>query len=534
MLSHWMAKLLGASDRNVSHAGRHMAADGAAMSHAPPGHRGPKQRIRRRHTGVLVLALVALMAASCSPGDSTPSDAEAPTSETAAATGDIEAPASDGDTEAPTSPTEAPAGDTETATSDTSAPTTEPQQTKPELTSEPVTLRILMQSGGGAFDLLADLGDEFSRQFPNVTFEYQKDSFDNLLINGPRLLASDNPPDVILLPQLAEPAKDGLIHSLEGYFEQFGWDKFSPSQLAQNRLNDQGARGSGTLYGLGAGYSITGVMYNKELAEQIGMDAPPATLDEFESLMATAKKNAILPIVSINPATFAHQAIHNQYVAPTDIADFIFLAPGATIDTPEAVAAAERFERWATEGYFNEDVNSLDYAGFMSRFIDGEALFMFNGSWAAAHLDEAMTGNAGFFLAPPLVAGDPPVAMGASLTIVIPANARYPDEAAYFFDWIHTDPVARQLIVDVTGTAPGGPPDLPVPETEPGSLVELMQQQAAHLAAEGVTVDYLANATPGFFANTLIPEVQRLVGGQTSARDFVRALQDGYEVSLSQ
>ena len=393
---------------------------------------------------------------------------------------------------------------------------------------------MLMESGGGAFDLLADLGDEFSRQFPNVTFEYQKDSFDNLIINGPRLLASDNPPDVILLPQLAGPAQDGLILSLEEYFDQFGWDAFSPSQLAQNRLNDQGVRGSGTLYGLGAGYSITGVVYNKELARQIGMDAPPATLDEFEALMATAKENGILPIISFSPATFVHQAIHNQYVDPDDISKFIFLASGATIDTPEAIAAAERFERWATEGYFNEDVNSLDYAGFMSRFIDGEGLFIFNGSWAAAQLDEAMPGNAGFFLAPPLVAGEPPVAMGASLTIVIPAKASHPDEAAFFFDWIHTNPVARQLIVDVSGTAPGGPPGLPVPETETGSIVELMQLQAAHLAAEGVTVDYLANATPGFFSNTLIPEVQRLVGGQTNARDFIRALQEGYEASLSQ
>ena len=319
MLSHWMAKLLGASGRNVSHAGRHVAADKAVMSHAPPGHGGPKQRIRRHHAGVMVLALVALMAASCSPGDSTPSDTEAPTSETAAATGDTEAPTSDGDTEAPTSPTEASAGDTDTPTSDTSAPTTEPPPSKPELTSEPIHLEILMESGGGAFDLLEILGEEFSRQHPNVTFEYRKDSFENLLINGPRALASDNPPDVVLMPHLLDPAKDGLIYSLDEYFEQFGWEVFSPSQLAQNRVNEQGIRGSGTLYGVGAGYSITGVMYNKGLAAQIGMDATPATLDEFEALMAKAKANGILPIISNNAATFAHQAIFNQYVDPKEI-----------------------------------------------------------------------------------------------------------------------------------------------------------------------------------------------------------------------
>ncbi|MCY3634385.1 MAG: extracellular solute-binding protein [bacterium] len=491
----------------------------------------------------MMLACAALIAASCSPGSSTTDEPSAATSEPAEATEPAETTDSTGSAEdsepAETTDSADPANDSEPAeTTDSADPAestdTEPQQTKPELTSEPVTLKILMQSGGGEFDLLQYLGDEFSQQFSNVTFEYQKDSFDNLLINGPRLLASDNPPDVILLPQLADPAKDGLIHSLDGYFEQFGWDAFSESQLAQNRVNDQGVRGSGTLYGLGAGYSITGVMYNKELAEQIGFDSPPATLDEFEALLATAKENGILPIITLNPATFAHQYIHNQYVDPAGTSDFIFQAPGATIDTPEAVAAAERFERWISEGYFNEDANSLDYAGFMSRFIDGEGLFMFNGSWAAATLDESMGGNAGFFLMPPLAEGNPPVAMGASLTIVIPLRASHPDEAAFFFDWIHTNQTARQIIADTTGTSPGGPPDLPVPESEPGSLVGQMQEEAAYLAANGVVVDFLANATSGFFANALMPEVQRIVGGQTNPEDFVRALQEGYEASLDQ
>ncbi|MDE2822164.1 MAG: extracellular solute-binding protein, partial [Chloroflexota bacterium] len=184
------------------------------------------------------------------------------------------------------------------------------------------------------------------------------------------------------------------------------------------------------------------------------------------------------------------------------------------------------------EGYFNEDVNSLDYVSMMSRFIDGEGLFMFNGSWEGANLDESMGDNAGFFLVPPLEAGDPPVAMGASLTIVIPARADYPDVAAFFFDWIHTNPAARQEIADTTGTAPGGPPDLPLPETDPGSVVELLQEQAAYLAAEGVIVDYLANATSGFFSTTYAPEVQRLVGAQTDPESFTRALQEGYEASI--
>lgn len=495
----------------------------------------------KKHSRLLlplgVLLAFALAAGACGDDDDDPSASPATTAETSAEeTASEPAESAEADTTAEPGETAEPS---ETAEPDEPSEPAEPiepsepaETAAPELTSEPVTLRVLMEAGGGANDLLANLGDEFSRQYPNVSFEYQKDSFNNLLINGPRLLASDDPPDVILMPQIADPATEGLILSLDPYFERFGWNAWSASQLAQNRVNDDGIRGLGTLYGVGAGYSITGVYYNKDLAEQIGMDATPATLDEFESLLETAKNAGILPIISLSPATFAHNAIHNQYVDPADIASFVFLAPGATIDTPEAVAAAERLARWASEGYFNEDVNSLDYVSMMSRFIDGEALFMFNGSWEGANLDASMGDNAGFFVVPPLKAGDSPVAMGASGTIVIPAGADHPDVAAFFFDWIHTNPAARQQVLDTTGMAPGGPPGLPLPESDPGSMVELLQQQAAYMAAEGVIVDYLGNATSGFFSTTLVPEVQRLVGGETSPESFIRALQEGYEASI--
>ena len=492
----------------------------------------------RTRSHLWLFAVLAMLATACGSSESddaaetsTPASAESPaedstigSSERANATGTTE----DG-TAAPDEPADT-AETPETAeTTETAAPS---GPSEPSWMSEPVTIRILMQSGGGPFDLLQNLGDEFSRQFPNVTFEYQRDSFDNLLINGPRLLASDDPPDLVLMPQIVDPAAEGLVLNLDPYFEEFGWHDWSPSQLAQNRVNDQGGRGSGPLYGVGAGYSITGVFYNKEHAAQVGMDAPPASLDELESLMAAAKDNGILPVISQSPAIFPYQAIHNQYVDPADIAGFIFLAPGATIDTPEAIAAAERFERWANEGYLNEDINSLDYASMMARFMDGEGLFMFNGSWEGANLDANMSGNVGFFLVPPLEADDPPVATGASGTVVVAAEAAHPDVAAFFLDWVHTNPAARQEISDTTGMAPGGSPTLPLPESEPGSIVGLLQEQAAFLASDGVTVDFLANATSGFFSNTLTPEVQRLAGGQTDPESFTRALQEGYEASI--
>ena len=50
------------------------------------------------------------------------------------------------------------------------------------------------------FPFVKDLTDEFSKQFPNVTWEVREDQFTNLMTNTPRLMSGDNPPDLVRLP----------------------------------------------------------------------------------------------------------------------------------------------------------------------------------------------------------------------------------------------------------------------------------------------------------------------------------------------
>ena len=59
------------------------------------------------------------------------------------------------------------------------------------------------------------LADEFSKQFPNVTWNIREDQFSNLIAQTPRLLTSDNPPDLIRLPTMVGLVKDGLLLNLE-------------------------------------------------------------------------------------------------------------------------------------------------------------------------------------------------------------------------------------------------------------------------------------------------------------------------------
>ena len=65
------------------------------------------------------------------------------------------------------------------------------------------------------FDIPFKLSEEFTKQFPNVTWNISQDQFSNLMTSTPRLLAGDNPPDLIRLPTMVSLVKDGLLKNLD-------------------------------------------------------------------------------------------------------------------------------------------------------------------------------------------------------------------------------------------------------------------------------------------------------------------------------
>src|SRR5690242_10141442 len=144
----------------------------------------------------------------------------------------------------------------------------------------PVTLKGYFETG---FPLPKNLADEFSKQFPNVKWDIREDQFAVITQNAPRVLA-DDPPDLMRLPQVSELVKDGLLKNLDAYAAVYGWDKWPASQLAQMRMGPGGRpRGEGSLFAMGLNFSMTGVFYNKPLADRIGLTAAPATLDELDA-----------------------------------------------------------------------------------------------------------------------------------------------------------------------------------------------------------------------------------------------------------
>ncbi|MEU6781282.1 hypothetical protein ABZ912_18940 [Nonomuraea angiospora] len=404
----------------------------------------------------------------------------------------------------------------------------------PTCGTAPITMNGYFETG---FPLPKALTTEFTKQHPNVTWNIREDQFAVITQNAPRVLA-DNPPDLMRLPQVSELVKDNLLKNLDGYAKVFGWDKWPASQLEQLRLGPGGRpRGEGSLYALGLNFSMTGIFYNKKLAAKVGMSAPPATLAELDAVLDKAKKAGITPIVQFNGGAtgglaFPLQDLMASYGPAAPINDWIFQKPGATIDTPSNLQAVQHLERWIKAGYFQKDVNAVDYATMMSRFIDGQGLFMFNGDWESGNLDKQMPGDVGFSLMPPAQQGGKRAAMSAPLTFGIAANAKNADCAAFFLDWVATDKRAREIGVEVGGSRPMGPADAYMPEVAADKVTAGTLAAGADISKDNGAMDFIANATGAIYAKSWTPQLQKLVAGQQKPQELLKTVQADYAGQL--
>ena len=281
---------------------------------------------------------------------------------------------------------------------------------------------------------------------------------------------SDNPPDISRAAQLIDLVKDGLLLNFDPYATAYGWDAWPQGQFEAVRVNSDFKRGTGPIIAWPVLPSTVGVFYNKDQAAQIGMTAPPKTVEEFDALLAKAKAAGLQPIMEWNASTsggglaFPLQNLMAAYGDHSTINDWVFLKEGATIETPEFLQATQKLDEWIKNGYFPSDVNAIEYSDAAGRFGKGEGVFTFNGDWQNAGYDTDQPGKVGFFTFPESVS------QSAGVTYVIAAKSKHPDCAAFFLNWAWTNDKAREIDVKVGGANPGGPPDGSMPSVPADSV----------------------------------------------------------------
>ena len=389
-----------------------------------------------------------------------------------------------------------------------------------------------------------DLAHLFTKQYPNVTWNIRQDAFAVITQDAPLVLSGPNPPDLMRLPTWSGLVKDHLLKNLDSYFSTFGWAKFPASDLASLRVAPSGSpTGTGPLWGMGLNYSMTGVFYNKALAAKIGMTSPPSTLSQLDALLAKAKAAGILPVEQFDSAGNGGLIFPLQYLmadyniashgSVTPINNWVFDQPHENINTPPNLEAVEHLDQWIKDGYFNPDANAVSYSTMMGRFEAGQGLLIFDGDWESGNFDSTHPGKYGFFLFPPLTAGGKQGAMSAPLTYGIAATAKHANCAAFFLNWVATNPAARLLNVKEGGSNPGGPPSLPIPGVKPGTVTARTLEAGQVIAKDNGAMGFIANATGSIDAEGWTPAVESLFAGHETPVQVLKFVQNAYKQELS-
>ena len=399
----------------------------------------------------------------------------------------------------------------------------------------PVTLTVWDQESGPVSKVWERLNSEFHQKYPNVTIKRVNRDFGELktllklAVSGPRA------PDVVEAnqgwPDMGQLVKAGLLLPLDNFAKAYGWDKrVPPNVLAVSSWTSDGKQfGTGSLYGYTTMGEILGVYYNKTLLTRLGLSVP-TTFGDFQQGLAAAKRAGVLPIQFGNndayPGIHELAVIQDQLASAQTMSDFIFGHQGSqpSFDTPQNLQAAATLQDWSKKGYFTPGFGGGGYDTSVANFAKGQGLFMITGNWIVADLG-ADNRNFGFFPMPPMRAGGPAVSTGgAGFPLAITSASKHPDVAAAYVDWMTSDHASDLLLRAGQIPLHTGASTSTVQQ---GTVLSDVVNAATTLSKANGVVPYEDWATPTFY-DTLTAAIQELMGLKISPQQFVARVQKDY------
>lgn len=472
--------------------------------------------------GILVILMVlSLVAAQCG---ATPAPTAEPTQEAAA-------------TEAPTTAAEATAAPTAAAEA-TAAPTAAAEATEAPAGEEQTLLVWDQFYRGVESEVIDTLNAEFEADHPGVTIERVSKVLDDLNTTVKLAMSEPSGPDVSQVNQgrgdMGAMVQADLLLPLDDYAEQYGWnDLFSASVLSRNSFTPDGATfGEGSLYGVSPTAEVVGVYYNKQKFEENGWTVP-TTWDEFTQLLADIKAAGETPIAfgNLDGWNGIHEfsAVQHVLVDGEYINDFVYAVNDVSFDTPENQEAARIMQEWVEAGYFTEGFTGIGYDDVTVLFKSGDGVLTITGSWLAGELVDGEF-DFGFFLVPQESADEPQLAIGGvGIPYAIRKTTENPDLAAEYVNWM-VSPRAAQLWAEASFV-----PAMPLPEgteVEEGSLFADTVAAWNRINEDNGVGHYIDWATPTFY-DTIVAELQKLFGMQTTPEEFTANVQQDYAAFLA-
>lgn len=383
------------------------------------------------------------------------------------------------------------------------------------------------------------LNAEFEKAHPGVRIQREVKVLDDLKMTVKLALAEADGPDVAQVNQgrsdMGALVEADLLLPLNDYLAQYGWGNvFSTSVASRNSFTPDGKSfGQGNLYGVSPTAEVVGVFYNKGIFKKNRWSVP-TTFEEFQELLAKIKKAGITPISfgSLDGWNAIHEfsAIQHLLVSSDYINNLTYGVNNVSFDTPENQEAAQILLDWAQAGYFTDGYPGIGYDDSNNNFKAGEGAMTITGSWFAPELMTGTDQEFGFFLLPGLSGKQTMAIGGVGIPYAIRKTTQHPDLAAEYLDWM-ISPRAAELWAQA-----GMLPAMSLPENTKVKTDNLFGDTLhawETINKNNAVGHYIDWATPTFY-DTLVAELQKVLGSIATPADFTAAVQRDYAQFLQE
>ena len=319
---------------------------------------------------------------------------------------------------------------------------------------------------------------------------------------------------------LAEQAEAGMARPIED--EIADWvDTMNPAAMSIYQVD-------GVQYGVPYNFGLVGFWYNQDLFAEAGIDAPPATWDEFLEDVQALKDAGITPIALAAgdkwPAMFywAYLALRAGGQAAMEEA----ISTGDWTG-PAFIEAGEQYQRLIDLEPFQDGFLAAAYnADQASTMGNGKAAMELMGQWApGVEVAESESGEGigdalGWFPFPAVEGGSglPTDVFGGADGYAVGKDA--PPEAVDFIKYLSSEPVAERFGATNTGILP--PTEAAVDSVTDPVLQTLLEKRAEATFAQL----YLDQATSPALGAAINDAIQLLVAGQASPEDVAGMITD--------
>lgn len=368
----------------------------------------------------------------------------------------------------------------------------------------------------------AELVERFEEDNPDIKINVESVLNDAYKDKVKVVAGSSDAPDVMFSWSgsfLEELVKGDAVMDLGPWLEENTEfrDSFYASQLKPFAVD-------GAQYGLPIGMHSKLFFYNKDVFDELGLEAP-TTWDEFIDVLEELKDAGHTPIEygAQDQWTIAHYVgtLNQRMLDPEVFAADQDPAKGEFTD-PGYVEALERFQELA--GYMNEDMAAVTHEIARNAWIAGEAPIMYMQSSEVGYFGDAQFEYATFNM--PSVEGgkgDPGQLTGAPEGFVISKNTEHPEEAQRFVEYMlsESNGIAYSEETGELSAVQGAVDAADVPE--------ISKELAQGIVDASAMTTWLDNAYDPQIVQAYLTETQLMLGGQQTPEGVMKAVQEAAE-----